>query len=321
MTRVVGISIPFGNDERNDKLINTAKENGFEIKFLDYENVKQEELDSCEVLFGMVNKELIINAKNLKWIHASFAGVDKYVNIPSIYDGNIVLTNSSGAYGITISEHMITVLLMLFRRMTDYYDLQKVNEWKTLGDIKSIMNSTITIIGMGDIGENFAKRVKAMGAKVRGIRRNPLLKPDFVDEIYSSNNIIDAINGSDVVALCLPETKYTKHIIGQKEIDSMKKDTVIINVGRGSAIDQNALIMALNDDKLGGAALDVMTPEPLPKDHPLWNAKNIIITPHISGNMALPLTCDIVVDLFCDNLRRYAKGETLKNIVDCKKGY
>lgn len=321
MARIVGVAVTFGNEERNEKLIKAAKDNGFQIIFFDYNNIKQEELDSCEILFGMVNRELIYNAKNLKWIHASFAGVDKYIDIPNINNGDIILTNSSGAYGITISEHMITVLLMLYRRMTDYYELQKSCKWDMLGDIKSIMNSTITIIGMGDIGQNFAKRVKAMGATVRGVRRNSSLTLNFVDEMYSKDNILEAIKEADVVALCLPETEETKQIIGQKEIDSMKKEAVVINVGRGSAIDQNALIMALNNDKIGGAALDVVIPEPLPKDHQLWSTKNLIITPHISGNMALPLTCDIVIDLFCKNLKRYARNEKLENIIDCKKGY
>ncbi len=321
MSRIIGVCIPFLNEARKDKLIDTAKDCGFEINFFDYENVTQDEIDRCEVLFGMASRKLVNNAKNLKWMQASFAGVDKYVNVENISNGNIILTNSTGAYGITISEHMVTVLLMLMRRMPEYYEMQQAKGWKMVGDIRSIMNSTITVIGVGDIGQNFAKRVKAMGATVRGVRRNASLKPDCVDEIYSNDRLLEAIDGADVVALCLPETDETKLIIGSKELEKMKNDAIVINVGRGTAIDQDALIEALNNDKIGGAALDVVVPEPLPIDHPLWSCKNTIITPHVSGNTSLPLTNDIVVDIFCKNLVRYANNEKLHNLIDCKKGY
>ena len=321
MARIIGVCIPFLNEARKDRLTNLAKDCGFEISFFDYENITQDEIDSCEVLFGMASRKLINNAKNLKWLQASFAGVDKYVDVENIRNGKITLTNSSGAYGITISEHMVAVLLMLMRRMPEYYDQQKSKDWKAVGEIRSIMNSIITVVGVGDIGENFARRVKAMGATVRGVRRNASIKPEFVDEIYPSDRLLEAIDKTDVVALCLPETDETKHIIGSKELASLKSDAIIINVGRGTAIDQEALIEALNNDKIGGAALDVVVPEPLPTDHPLWSCKNTIITPHISGNTSLPLTCDIVIDMFCKNLVKYANNEKLNNVIDCKIGY
>lgn len=321
MLRTIGVCIPFLNEARKEKIINTAKNYGFEVSFFDYENITQNEIDGCEVLFGMVSRKLINNAKNLKWLQASFAGVDKYVDVENIRNGNIILTNSSGAYGITISEHMVTVLLMLMRRMPEYYEMQKTKDWKMAGEIRSIMNSIITVVGVGDIGENFAKRVKALGATVRGVRRNASLKSKYVDEMYSSDKLLEAIDGADVVALCLPETNETKFIIGKEELTKMKNDAIIINVGRGTAIDQEALIEALNSEKISGAALDVVVPEPLPIDHPLWSCKNIIITPHVSGNTSLPLTCDIVVDMFCENLVKYANNEKLNNIIDCKKGY
>jgi len=321
MSRIIGICIPFLNEDRKNKILETAKLCGFEVKFCDYEKVTQDDIDSCEVLFGMASRKLVSNAKNLKWMQASFAGVDKYVNLDNIRNGNVILTNASGAYGITIAEHMITVLLMLMRKMPEYYDLQKEKGWRMLGEIKSIMNSTITVVGFGDIGENFAKRAKAMGATIRGVRQNADKKSEFADEMYSNDKLLEAIDGADVIALCLPETDKTKHIVGAKEIEKMKSDAIVINVGRGTAIDENALIEALKNNKIGGAALDVFEKEPLSKESPLWDCKNTIITPHISGNMSLPLTCDIVVDIFCKNLIKYANNEKLNNIIDCKIGY
>lgn len=321
MPRIIGVCIPFLNEERKNKILEIAKPFDFEVRFFDSENVTQDEIDSCEVLFGMVKRKIIANAKNLKWMQASFAGVDKYVNLDNFRSGNVILTNSSGAYGITISEHMITVLLMLMRRMPEYYELQKEKGWKMVGEIKSIMNSTITVIGFGDIGENFAKRAKAMGATIRGVRRNANKKSEYADAMYSNDNILEAIDGADVIALCLPETNETNHIIGAEEIEKMKNDAILINVGRGTAIDEKALIEALKNNKLGGVALDVFEKEPLSEDSPLWNFKNAILTPHISGNTSLPLTCDIVVDIFCKNLVRYANNEKLNNLIDCSKGY
>ena len=136
----------------------------------------------------MAKRKIVNNAKNLKWMQASFAGVDKYVDLENLKNGNIILTNASGAYGITISEHMIAVLLMLMRRMPEYYELQKEKNWKVVGEIKSIMNSIITVIGFGDIGENFAKRAKAMGATIRGVRRNAYKKSEYADIMYSNEN-------------------------------------------------------------------------------------------------------------------------------------
>jgi phosphoglycerate dehydrogenase-like enzyme len=321
MSRIIGICIPFLNEERKSIILETAKQYGFEVNFYDHENVRQDEIDSCEVVFGMVKRKLINNAKKLKWLQASFAGVDKYVDIENLKNGNIILTNSSGAFGVTISEHMIAVLLMLMRRMPEYHEQQKEKEWKMVGDIKSIMNSVITVIGFGDIGENFAKRAKAMGATIHGVRRNADKKSEFADKMYSIDNLLEAIEGADVIALSLPDTDKTKHVINAEVIDKMKNDAILINVGRGTAIDEAALIEALKANKLGGVALDVFESEPLSQDSPLWSFKNTIITPHISGNTSLPLTCDMLVDIFCDNLAKYANNEKLNNLIDCRKGY
>lgn len=321
MSRIIGICIPFLNEKRKSKILETANQCGFEVNFYDHENVSQDEIDSCEVVFGMLKRKLINNAKKLKWLQASFAGVDKYVDIENLKNGNIILTNSSGAFGVTISEHMIAVLLMLMRRMPEYHEQQKEKEWKLVGDIKSIMNSVITVIGFGDIGENFAKRAKAMGATVRGVRRNADKKSEFADKMYSIENLLEAIEGADVIALCLPETDKTKHVINAEVIDKMKNDAILINVGRGTAIDEAALIEALKANKLGGVALDVFESEPLTPDSPLWSFKNTIITPHVSGNTSLPLTCDMLVDIFCDNLVKYANNEKLNNLIDCRIGY
>lgn len=123
------------------------------------------------------------------------------------------------------------------------------------------------------------------------------------------------------MVLCVPGTKETEHLITRERLGLLKKTSVLINVGRGSVLDQDALMEVLNSGKIAGAALDVTNPEPLPPEHPLWNTKNLIITPHVSGNMSLDITCDIDVNMFCDNLTRYCRQQPLKHVVERSVGY
>ena len=321
MSNIIGVSIPFATPKRAEALTAAAHEAGFALEFFEYGAVTQEQLDRCEVFFGMASPAMLGAAASLKWFQSSFAGVDVYVRVPKFAQGDAVLTNASGAYGITISEHMVVALLMLLRKMPAYYEMQQRKEWGYAGEIKSIYGSTITVVGTGDIGSNFGARVKAMGATVRGVRRNAAVKPAFCDEIYAGTQLLDAISGADVVALSVPGTDLTRKFFGEPELAAMKKDAVLMNVGRGSAIDLDALDHALRTGAIGGAALDVTDPEPFPAEHPLWTAPNVLITPHISGNMSLPLTCELVCGIFMDNLRRYAANLPLEHVVDCKSGY
>jgi phosphoglycerate dehydrogenase-like enzyme len=174
---------------------------------------------------------------------------------------------------------------------------------------------------MGDIGSNFGRRLKAMGATVRGVRRTQQPKPDWCDEAYTIAQLAEAVKGADVVALCLPGTASTKKVLNQEILDAMDQDAYVINVGRGTAIDQEALYTALKSGKLAGAALDVANPEPLPQDHFLWDAPNLLLTPHVSGNMSLAKTCQLVIDIFLRNLEHWTKGEDLEHVVDISQGY
>ncbi|ODU57480.1 MAG: hypothetical protein ABT01_02145 [Clostridium sp. SCN 57-10] len=321
MPNIIGVSIPFSTQERTASLTDAAHAAGCEIEFFEPGTMTQEQLDRCTIFFGMARPHMVARAARLKWFQASFAGVDTMMQVEPIVKGDIVLTNASGAYGITISEHLIVTLLMLMRKMPAYYEMQQRSEWGYAGQIQSIYGSTITVVGTGDIGGNFGARVKAMGATVRGVRRNAAVKPDFCDEVYGETQLLEAISGADAVALCVPGTDKTTKFFGERELRAMKSNAILLNVGRGSAVDLDALDRALRDGTIGGAALDVTDPEPLPPEHPLWSAPNILITPHVSGNVSLPLTCNLVCSIFTDNLRRYTAGEPLRHVIDCKNGY
>jgi len=318
----IGINAAFLDESLITKINEVASANGFETVYFADNDDAVKNSDGCEVMFGNFPPEAIKANKSLKWLACSFAGVDKVVSDELYANPDVIVTNSAGGYGITISEHMICVTLMMMRRMPEYAELVANRGWKIIGDIKSIMRSTVTIVGMGDIGTNYAKRVKAMGAAcVRGVRRTQKPGPDCYDEVYTIDQLDEAIKGADVVALCVPGTDATTHLIDERRLSLMKDGAYLVNVGRGWAIDQPALIKALESGKLAGAALDVVVPEPLPADDPLWSAPNILITPHVSGNMSLDITREIVVDMFCNNIPRYVKGEPMTNLVDRKAGY
>lgn len=321
MNRKIPIHISFYNDRWEKMISEGMAALHYEPVFL-HGDVALSDIQDSEVLFGMFPPELLAQCPQLKWLQCSFAGVDTYTGPGVFVRPDAILTNASGAYGITISEHMICVLLMMMRRMPEYQALIAQRGWGILGDIRSIYGSTVTIIGMGDIGSNFGRRVRAMGASViRGVRRTLRDKPDWADEVYTTEQLNDALRGADVVALCLPGTAGTKGILGQAQFDAMKDGAYVINVGRGTAIEQEALDRALRSGKLAGAALDVAYPEPLPQDHFLWDAPNLLLTPHVSGNMSLPRTCELVIDIFLRNLAHWDKGEALEHQVNRKQGY
>jgi len=278
----------------------------------------------CEsnIVFGNIKPEFIAKAPHLTWLHAHFAGVDSLLKPEVNFPEKVMLTNSAGTYGIAISEHLLTTTLMLMRRNIEYAKRQFQNQWQPLGEVKSIYGSKICVVGLGDIGENYAKRCQALGASVTGVvRTKRAIKPTTVDELYTIDQLDEAIANQDVVALALPETKETIGLFNEARLNKMKTGALLLNVGRGTAIDTNALIRALTAGQIGGAGLDVTNPEPLPHTSPLWQMDNVIITPHISGNQTLKLTNELIVDKFIKYLQNYIANQPFAKLVDKQLGY
>ena len=273
----------------NAYLISQGKE-PYTIHYFHSKEETEQGIGECEVLYGYIPAPMIKKAEKLRWLHAASAGVDAYLN-DNVYahPESIILTHSNGSYGITISEYMVMMILMLMRRQMEYVHLQEERVWKNVGEIRSIYGSRIVSVGTGDIG--------------------------------TTDHLAEAVVDADVVALCVPATNETNGLLSHRIINRMSPKTFVVNVGRGSAIDQTALTEALKEGRLAGAALDVFTPEPLPKDDPLYSLPNVILTPHVSGNMSLSYTSDINVDIFCRNMERYFHGEELHHAVDRKIGY
>jgi phosphoglycerate dehydrogenase-like enzyme len=320
MRKLVGV-LDFATEEEKNMIRKTAEECGFSAEFYDVPEEADGKVSDCEVLLCRT-PQLIPQAKKAKWIASSNAGVDPYLKPGVMTDDSQILTNSAGAYGVTISEHIIMVTLMLLKRLPEYQEYMEKKEWKGGLNIRSMKGSRVTILGTGDIGKETAARMDAMGAsEITGLNHSGHPAGEPFTRTDASSQIDRYLPETDILVCCVPDTPETRGLIGKKQLQELPETAYLINVGRGSLIDQDALVDALNHREIAGAALDVMTPEPLPEDNPLWDAENCILTPHISGNMTLGYTVHRCIELFCDNLRRYAAGEPMHNIVDRKRGY
>ena len=320
MSRIICVVNEFITDAHRRQIDAAAEKHGFSVRYYQTKADASGHLADCEVLFGHW-RSLLKEAPMLKWYCCSYAGVDPY-QPPFRFPEGVLLTNSSGAYGVTISEHIMMVTLMLQRRMLDYAQIVRDRGWTNDLPVRSIQGSRLTLLGTGDIGTTFAQRAKALcPASVTGVNRRGRVPDPVYDRVLPMAELDRVLPETDILVMSLPSTPETVGILSRERLALLPESAILVNVGRGSAIDQDALMDALNAGRLAGAALDVMTPEPLPADHPLWTTKNLLITPHVAGNMTLGYTCNKTVSMFCDDLENYAEGRPLKHLVDLKRGY
>lgn len=318
------ICAPFLEDHHREILEGLSAYCGFDL-FYDTP-ARDLDLSDADIVFGNPDPARFSTCKHLKWFAASFAGVDALLAANTIPEDTI-FTSGSGNYGPTISEAVIWMILTLFRQGKGYIKGQEEHAWQHLGEMRTICGSTVCIIGTGDIGRHTAMRLKAFEPdSIRGVRRTPAEPDDLFDEMFTVSNLTEAVRDADLVISCVPSTPETVGFLNADVFSAMGENAVLINVGRGTAVDQDALLKALRDGTIAGAALDVTCPEPLPTDHPLWNEPNCLILPHVAGNMAAPITRDLCVENFCRNLRVFIQNPVhpealMDNVVDRKKGY
>lgn len=296
------------------------EDNSVNFIYKESSTVILKDIEIADIIIGNPPIDMLKYAKNLKWLQLNSAGANEFTKEGVLPDG-VLLTNATGAYGLAIAEHMIGMLLGILKKLHIYRDNQSQNLWKDEGRVKSIYNSTVLIVGIGDIGSEFAKIIKAMGGHTIGVKRRQSSKPEFVDELYLIDKLEELLPKADVVALCLPSTKETNKLFDKEKLSTMKQGSVLINIGRGTSVDTDALCDALESNHLLGACLDVVDPEPLPKEHKIWNMDNVIITPHVSGGYHLEETYERIFNISADNLNRFINGEKLNNIVDFTTGY
>lgn len=298
----------------------SGADGGIGLVFVDPAELTEETIAAARAIIGPVEPALLPAAASLEWLQISWAGADSFLR-PGILRDDVILTNASGAYGLAVSEHMLACTLALVRRLPQYARRQAEHAWQAMGDIISVEGSCVLVLGMGDIGGRYARKMKALGAFVIGLRRTGAAKPDYVDEIYTIDHLEEQLPRADIVAMALPGGSATAHIMDERRLRLMKHGAFLINCGRGNAIDPEGLRAVLKDGYLGGAALDVTEPEPLPPEDPLWDDERVILTPHISGQFYLRETYERVVRICGENLYRYARGLPFEHVVDRHAGY
>lgn len=280
-----------------------------------------QQLNNAEIIIGNPSLNTLSKCKNLKWLQLSSSGADSYANCGYINKEQTVLTNATGAYGHAIAEYMVAGVLAMTKKYHLYRDNQSEGLWRDMGFVKTINGSNTLVVGFGDIGSQFGEKMYALGSNIYGIKRTVSDKPDYVKSMHTLEELNTLLPQMDIVALCLPNSAQTQKVMAEKQFSLMKKDGILINVGRGNAVDTDALVKALTDNTIGGAILDVTDPEPLPTEHPLWKMQNAIITPHISGGYHAQETIDGIERIILENARRYVNGQPLINQVDYITGY
>lgn len=273
----------------------------------------------AEVMVGWnLPREAIARAPNLRWIHSTAAGVDQLL-FPEVLERDILVTTSSGIHAIPLCEHVFAMMLALSRRLHSAIRQQIHRRWDRRGCVGGELGGgTLGILGLGHIGAELAKRAAAFEMRVIGIKRTPSPVP-YVERVLPPEGLDEVLAESDAVVIALPLTPQTRGLIGERELRLMKPTAFLINVGRGPIVQEQALLRALREGWIAGAALDVFEREPLPPDSPFYDLENVILTPHVAGTS--PRYMDRAIPLFCENLARYLRGETLLNVVDKERGY
>ncbi len=290
----------------------------------DYDRLA-EELPDADIFVGYsLRAEQLTHAKKLKWIHSTAAGVAQLM-YPELRDSGITVTNPSGVFSPPMAEHTMGLLLSLARNFPDSTRHQDRSHWgqQDIWDkpqrLTELSGQVLLIVGFGSIGRELAKRARAFDMRVWGVTRSGKGDTTHAEKIVPASQLEETLPHADYVVIAAPETIETRHLIGSAQIARMKPGARLINVGRGSLLDEAALIRALESGALGGAALDVTSVEPLPPESPLWKAPNLFITPHTSA--VSDRLWHRETALLMDLLERWFDGREMFNQVDFARGY
>ena len=309
-------------EKKHLEQIKTAGEAlGHEVFFYTSEAEIPESNFDADIIYGFA-PSIVKTSKTLKWLCVPWAGVDSLMAPGYFANEECLLTNAAGAYGVSIAEHMIAVSLVMMRRLNEFLEETRNGQWLKPRQQHSLKDCRITVLGTGDIGTTFATRARVFEPQsIIGVCRSGKSSSTVYDKVLPVSELDSILPQTDLLAMSLPSTPETKGILSRKRIALLPQGAYIVNVGRGSAIDEAALADSLEREHIAGAALDVFQTEPLPADNRLWKIKNLIITPHVAGNMTLAHTRDKNVSMFLEDLENFTKGSPLKYLVDRKLGY
>lgn len=284
-----------------------------------------EELPDADIFVGYsLRAKQLPQARKLKWIHSTAAGVAQLM-YPELRDSGILVTNPSGIFSEPMAEHTVGLMIALARNFPGCVRHQDQRHWaqQELWDkpqhLTELGGKTLLIVGFGSIGQELARVARALRMRVWGVSRSGRGDTTFAEKIIPVSKLGDALAEADFVVIAAPETPETKHLIGAQQLARVQRSAFLINIARGSLLEETALVAALERGEIAGAALDVAAAEPLPPESPLWTAKNILITPHTSAvsDRLWPRQTALLLEL----LERWFSGRELFNIVDFQRGY
>jgi phosphoglycerate dehydrogenase-like enzyme len=269
------------------------------------------------IMAWQVPQAVMDRARRLRWIHTTAAGVDGLL-IPPVAQGRVILTHSVGIH-VGMPEHIMGLILMFSRRLHRAVRSQMARRWDRAGTVgEEVEGKVLGVLGLGAIGRALGGRAAAFGMRVIGTKRTVERIP-HVERVLPAEGTDEVLREADYLVILLPLTPATRGLIDARALGLMKRTAVLINVGRGQVVDEDALIDALRQGRIAGAGLDVFEREPLPADSPLYEMDNVIITPHVAG--ASHSYYDRAIPIFCENLRRYLDGRSMLNVVEPARGY
>jgi D-2-hydroxyacid dehydrogenase (NADP+) len=284
-----------------------------------------DEIPDSDIFVGFsLRPEQFALARKLKWLHSTAAGVGQLM-YPALQKSGIEVTNASGVHRIPMAEHVLGTLIALARRFPDCFRYQQQSRWaqqelwKAPVRLRELRGQILLFIGFGAIGREVAKVVRPLGMRLWAVTRSGRAAEGLAEQAFPASKLEEALPQADFVVLAAPETPETRKMIGAREFALMKPSAYFLNVSRGTLVDEPALISALEQRKIAGAALDVASQEPLPPENPLWKLDNAFITPHMSA--VSEHLWERQTDLLMENLERWFAGEELLNRVDLNRGY
>ena len=284
-----------------------------EARFLDM-------LGRAEVVFDFPSghlRDLPAVAPRLRWLQATSAGIGQFVQRLGLDRTDITFTTASGVHARPLADFCLMSMLMFAKNYVWMERDKKAKRWERYSG-EELTGKTLAIVGVGRVGQEVARHGKRMDMRVTGMRRSEAPVPD-VDALFDRADLHAMLRKADFLVLAAPHTPETEGIIGERELAVMKPSAVLINIGRGALVDEDALIRALQEKRLAGAALDVLRDEPPPQDSPLWEMPNVILSPHSASTVTQENAR--ITEIFCDNLRRYLHGQPLRNVLDKEKLY
>jgi phosphoglycerate dehydrogenase-like enzyme len=264
-------------------------------------------------------REVFLMSSHVRWIHSRSAGLEQTL-FPELIESEVIVTNGSGVFSPSLGEFALAAMLYFAKDFRHMIRNQVAGVWEPF-DVTMVSGQTLGIVGYGSIGRAVATRARAVGMNVLGLRRvsQKPTEDSLIDEVYESKQILEMLPRCDYVVVTLPLTEQTRGLIGDAEFAVMKKNAVVINVGRGPTVDEGAMIKALSQRRIRGAALDVFDQEPLPQGHPFYSLENVLLSPHCADHTSD--WHDNAMRFFIEQLERFRRGETLLNVVDKASGY